>query len=467
MRKPLVLLAFVKPINRTLLFLLIIGMTFVCSNIVVAQTVDPGFTGCHVGVINYPAICSRTATCTTSTFWWTRVLTISGTFASTTACTGTSVYNSVDIDLMVGSIGIYGNSQAQLYSAQGPLMNYNYNTNTCSKVTTHREGVIRGCPQGQATGGTSADVSFQCNVQTCPSGFHYDNSKCACVSDSNPPPTMASNCTVPNPDGGCPQYLTSNQGRCCDVSSPENCFDAGMHWNFSSTTCHDTVQHCAGGCDPLEGGINEGQSYGAADYCRYEWGCPSNASDSGGCCIDPSPILVDIAGNGFSLTDANNGVHFDLGGDGHKELIAWTSDDTDDAWLALDRNGNGQIDTAKELFGNFTDQPHASGLHNGFLALGEFDLAENGGNGDGQIDRQDTVFQSLRLWQDTNHNGISESSELHKLKNLGLKTLDLDYKESRRTDQYGNKFRYRAKVKDTQDAQLGRWAFDVFLATGQ
>lgn len=187
-------------------------------------------------------------------------------------------------------------------------------------------------------------------------------------------------------------------------------------------------------------------------YCDgYQWSCAA--------C---SPIIVDVAGNGFSLTNASGGVWFDLPGRGTKKKMSWTEAGSDDGFLAFDRDGNGQIDNGLELFGNFTAQAQ-SRMPNGFLALAMFDQPESGGNADGLIDALDAGYAGLRIWVDSNHDGLSDLTELFPLPQVDIYSIDLRYQTHRFTDQYGNEFRYRARVRGSRQAELGKWAYDVFL----
>jgi hypothetical protein len=249
---------------------------------------------------------------------------------------------------------------------------------------------------------------------------------------------------------GCPSGYYNNGNYCCVPVGP---------------TPTPTPTGGGGGetwCDPYCYGGVRNRLWERPLFVRAAF-APGGMFNVDGCCIS-TPILIDVRGDGFALTDAAGGVSFDFNGDGTRGRISWTAHGSDEAWLVLDRNGNGTIDNGAELFGNVTPQPD-SGKRNGFLALAEYDKRTNGGNGDGVIGGGDEIYASLRLWQDANHDGLSQAEELRPLPAHGVGRIELDYREARRRDRYENEFRYRAKVSGTDGARPGRWAYDVLLVS--
>ena len=104
------------------------------------------------------------------------------------------------------------------------------------------------------------------------------------------------------------------------------------------------------------------------------------------------PIALNLSGGTVALSETRTG--FDIDSDGSAESVALPAAGT--YFLALDRNGNGRVDTGSELFGP------SSG--NGFAELRALD-----GDGNGWIDEGDTIYASLRLWSGGDANGGLQS----------------------------------------------------------
>lgn len=159
-----------------------------------------------------------------------------------------------------------------------------------------------------------------------------------------------------------------------------------------------------------------------------------------------SPIILDLDRNGFRLSGLEDSVYFDIDADGVSDRISWTREGAKEGFLALDRNRNGLIDDGLELFGNSTILATGLRASNGYIALGEFDAPELGGNGDHLIDSNDAVFVELLIWIDDNHNGWSEWTELRSAPASGIISISLDYDMNRRRDQYGNQLTFSGEA---------------------
>lgn len=93
------------------------------------------------------------------------------------------------------------------------------------------------------------------------------------------------------------------------------------------------------------------------------------------------PLVLNFNGRAAQLQETR--FEFDLDADGRSEQIALLS--PDNAYLALDRNNDGQVNNGSELFGPSTGQ--------GFNELAQYD-----DDGNQFIDEADNIYEHLRLW---------------------------------------------------------------------
>jgi hypothetical protein len=168
-----------------------------------------------------------------------------------------------------------------------------------------------------------------------------------------------------------------------------------------------------------------------------------------------TPLMLDLNGDGVHTTSVDQGVAFDIEGNGQVVQTAWS--DGKDGFLVLDANHDGTINSGRELFGNGTLLPNGSKARDGFEALAQYD-----DNQDGVIDINDAVFANLKVWVDANHDGVSTANELHTLNALGIQNIHLGATASQLIDN-GNPLNLVSHWTDTSGQQHA--VVDALLTT--
>ncbi|MCB0384204.1 MAG: hypothetical protein KDD43_02330 [Bdellovibrionales bacterium] len=161
-----------------------------------------------------------------------------------------------------------------------------------------------------------------------------------------------------------------------------------------------------------------------------------------------SPLMANFDGGPISLSPPTSGVHFDINGDGKLDRISWPTQ-ASVMFLVHDRNNNGVIENVHELFGDNTRFASGKTYSNGFEALRTFDS-----NGDGKIDRADGRFADLQFWSPS-------TNKLHRLADLGVEAIDLNYANIEEKDEFKNVSRQRSLMEMSSGSQLK--IFDVYF----
>lgn len=175
-----------------------------------------------------------------------------------------------------------------------------------------------------------------------------------------------------------------------------------------------------------------------------------------------SPLIVHVNPDhdvpmAVKLTSIASGIWFDILGKNSeprahaKKQISWL--DSRQYMFLVKPNSRGQVNGVDEMFGDNTFGPDADFSAHGFAALAKFDGMSADGKkqiaaADGVIDREDPIYDKLRLWDDKNKNGVSERGELYKLSQMKVKAIDLEFDATyREQDRYGNETVYKSVIQ--------------------
>ena len=176
-----------------------------------------------------------------------------------------------------------------------------------------------------------------------------------------------------------------------------------------------------------------------------------------------SPIVFHFSSDTFkTLPVFGSKTHFDHQGNGVKTKTGWITQGT--ALLAWDKDGNGLIDSGKELFGEWTVRPNGELAKNGYEALRDY--VDQGNLCTSMITDSNPIFEKLVLWFDHNLDGSSQKNELKSLKELQITAIDTHYEElplSQQGSLLENLVKYKSRFLSSQCPNGECKSYDVYF----
>ncbi len=218
-----------------------------------------------------------------------------------------------------------------------------------------------------------------------------------------------------------------------------------------STTCFN------GYIDTFTDGFNQGG--GSSSVCVNPAPPPPSNGDILTVTDPMEPLIIDLNGDGIQTTGTDDMVWFDLDGNGSKDHMTWTNGNTQEGFLWVNLSGKNRVDNGSELFGIGTVMPDGSKAPDGFTALAMYDQPAQGGNGDGIIDAHDAVWTKLRVWVDSNHNGVCDPGEVSPLAAYHVDGISLTTVAVNTVDAKGNRHEKRSECWRTNGN--GRQSLDI------
>ncbi len=134
------------------------------------------------------------------------------------------------------------------------------------------------------------------------------------------------------------------------------------------------------------------------------------------------PIVFDLAGDGLELTGVDSSMVVSRLSSGELARTSWVG--PTDGILAVDRNGDGQINQLSEI--SFVQDKE--GAKTDLEGLQGWDT-----NGDGKLNALDEGWGQLKIWVDRNQNGRSTAGELRTLEEVGITEINLTGKATGNT----------------------------------